>query len=328
MSNNVNVLIIGAGLIAKEYYKILEKMEIESQIISRGKEKAKLLEKEIGREVWFGNLETSLARLEEIPEFAIVATNLDSLSDVIIKLIHFGIKNILSEKPAGLNLSEIEIVNKEAEKYGANVYVAYNRRYFASTKKALEIIEEDGGLHSINFEFTEWGHTIEALSYSNEIKEKWLLANSSHVLDLAFFIAGHPVEMNSFVKGALPWHSKAAVFAGAGVTDKKVLFTYQANWDAPGRWGVELLTQKHRLYLRPLEKLQIQQKASIKIEDVVIDDEIDLEYKPGFYEQVKDFLSKGKSEKLLTITEHLRNVKLYNTILEKSEIIGCNNECV
>ena len=57
------------------------------------------------------------------------------------------------------------------------------------------------------------------------------------------------------------------------------LFSYQANWNAPGRWGIEILTSQHRLYLRPMEKLQIQNTGSVDISEVEIDDQLDKEFK-------------------------------------------------
>ena len=39
----------------------------------------------------------------------------------------------------------------------------------------------------------------------------------------------------------------AALVAGAGVTENGALFSYHANWEAPGRWSVEIMTKKRRL---------------------------------------------------------------------------------
>ena len=102
----------------------------------------------------------------------------------------YGVKNVLTEKPAGMNKVEIERICQVAEKNDARVYVAYNRRFYSSTAKAMEIICEDGGVKSFNFEFTEWSHVIAHLSTSPKVKNEWFLANSTHVVDLAFFFGG------------------------------------------------------------------------------------------------------------------------------------------
>lgn len=64
------------------------------------------------------------------------------------------------EKPAGLNYKEIKEISDASYAQKAKVYVAYNRRFYASTEKALEIIRADGGLRDMHFEFTEWGERV------------------------------------------------------------------------------------------------------------------------------------------------------------------------
>ena len=219
-----------------------------------------------------------------------------------------------------MNKKEIQNVYETIKSLDANVYVAYNRRFYASTNKALEIIKEDGGVTSFNFEFTEWGHVVRNSTRPKEIKENWFLANSTHVVDLAFFLGGYPKEMVSYVSGSLDWHSKASTYAGAGISEKNALFSYQANWSAPGRWAVEVLTNKHRLYLKPMEKLQIQEIGSVVVDAVEIDDEIDQAYKPGFYAQTKSFLENINDGKKLTIEEQLKHFEYYEKMENVSEV--------
>ena len=246
-----------------------------------------------------------------IPKTAIIAVGIDRLSACTLMLIQHDTKQILVEKPGGLLTKELESVRKLAKKYGSQVFVAYNRRFFASTLKAKEIIQEDGGVTSFNFEFTEWSHEIRSLSKPREIKERWFIANSSHVADLAFFLGGGPKHLKCFTSGQMDWHHSASVFSGAGVSENGSLFSYQANWDAPGRWGVEILTRNHRLILRPLEQLHLQKKGSTLIEKVEIDDALDITFKPGFYKQVKAFL-KNETTAMMPLEKQLMMLTLYN----------------
>ena len=96
------------------------------------------------------------------------------------------------------------------------------------------------------------------------------MANSTHVVDLAFFLGGAPEKISSYVGGKLDWHPNGSIFSGAGITKNNTLFSYNANWEAPGRWGVEVITNKSRLILRPLEKLQIQKIGNLDPEFVQI----------------------------------------------------------
>ena len=310
----MRILLVGAGNMGKEYGKVLNALNISYSVVCRSEESAIKFNEEIGVMPIFGGLKNYLNGNNEIPDAAILAVNVEFLSSTVIELINWGVKEILVEKPAGLNRDEISEVYEASERADANVYVAYNRRFYASTQKALEIIEEDGGVSSFNFEFTEWAFQIEKTSHAPEVKEEWLLANSTHVIDLAFFLGGYPKEMCSFNSGSLDWHSRASKYAGAGISDKGIPFSYQANWDAPGRWAVEILTDEHRLYFRPMEKLAIQNKGSVVVEDVEIDDQLDIDFKPGLYKQVEAFLYDKNDDKLLTIGEQLCHMSFYEKI--------------
>jgi hypothetical protein len=100
------------------------------------------------------------------------------------------------------------------------------------------------------------------------VKEAWFFGNSSHVVDLAFFLGGLPATWARFSAGSLPWHPRASRFAGAGVTDRGALFDYTANWESGGRWGLEVMTARRRLIFAPLEELAEQLPASVAITKV------------------------------------------------------------
>lgn len=311
-----NIWIIGAGTIAQEYTKVLKALNKDFVTIGRGHEKAQTYFEATGVKAVEGGLDTYIETKPAIADYAIVAVNVNCLASTTISLMKYGVKNIFCEKPGFNAPFELEEVVKTAKETGAKVFYAYNRRFYASVLKAEEIIKEDGGLTSMNFEFTEWGHVIANTPHPLEVKKNWMTANSSHVIDLAFFEGGNPIQMNSFSSGELSWH-KPSNFAGAGITEKGVLFNYQANWDAPGRWAVELLTSQHRIYLKPMEQLQLQDKGSVKVYPVEIDDHLDKEFKPGFYLETKAFLE-GDTARLCSIEQQNSHVsKIYNKILGK-----------
>ena len=311
-----NIWLIGAGSIAIEYSKVLQALKREFITIGRGHEKAQAYYEATGVHAIEGGLDSFIQAKPEIAEYAIVAVNINSLASTTISLMNYGVKYIFCEKPGFNDPSELDEVVRTAKETGAKVYYAYNRRFFASVLRAEEIIKEDGGMTSMNFEFTEWGHVIESTQHPAEVKRNWMTANSSHVIDLAFFLGGDPKEMSSFTAGELSWH-KPSCFVGAGVTIKGVLFNYQANWDAPGRWAVEFQTPLHRIYLKPMEQLQLQDKGSVKVYPVEIDDHLDKDFKPGFYLETKAFLE-GDNKRICPLKQQVDHVK---NIYRK--IIGC-----
>lgn len=308
------IWLIGAGGMAQDYIKVLDDLDTKFITIGRGKETAQMCEEATGCEVLIGGLDEYLLSDPEICSHAIVAVGVEKLFETTKELLKYGVKNILVEKPGAMLKVEFEELTNLAEDKNAKVFIAYNRRFYASTLKALEIIREDGGVQSFNFEFTEWSHLIEKVTKANGVMEKWFLANSTHVADLAFFLGGKPEEICTFTAGSLSWHPSASNFSGAGVSVRGALFNYHANWESAGRWSVEILTKEHRLIFRPMEKLQIQKRGSIAQEfHESIDYKIDEKFKPGLYVQTKNFLS-DEFDGMCTIMEQCSMLNIYNKI--------------
>ncbi|MBI4234997.1 Gfo/Idh/MocA family oxidoreductase [Candidatus Peregrinibacteria bacterium] len=314
------IILVGTGPMAVDYAKVLKALKCKFLAIGRGETSTKKFTEETGHEARAGGIEKWLKENPKKSVTAIVAVTENELGKVTLALMKNGYRKILVEKPGGASLQEIDKVAHAAKTHGAKVYVAYNRRFNSSTQKAREIIRKDGGVKSFNFEFTEWSHVIKDLKKAPGVKEHWFIHNSSHVVDLAFFLGGNPKKISSYTAGKLPWHPAAAIFAGAGISEKGALFSYQANWQSPGRWGVEILTKKHRLIFRPLEQLQIQEIGSVGINPVEIDNKLDLNFKPGLYKEVQSFL--GKNEDLCMISEQQRNLTFYKTICPPQRHLG------
>lgn len=306
----MSLWLIGAGVMAQDYAKVLQELDLSFEVIGRGSDSAVKFEEATGKSVRIGGLADAI-RAGRAPEKAIVAVGIEQLAPTTTELIRAGVKRIMVEKPAGLDLAEIESLNRIAEKNGASVMLAYNRRFYGSVQQARECIADDGGVLSAQFEFTEWSHEIVNLSKAEGVKERWLLGNSSHVIDLAFHLIGRPVDWKCWHAGSIDWHPAAARFAGAGVTDQNVMFSYLADWQAPGRWGVELLTAKRRLILRPMEQLQVTPLGSVKIEAMEPLYSFDQDYKPGLYRQTQAFLD-GNDNLFCTFPEQVENVRIYS----------------
>jgi predicted dehydrogenase len=311
----MTVWLIGTGPMAVEYARVLRAQEKSFVVIGRGEASARTFAAATGIDPIVGGLDSFLrSHRGGESQFAIVAVGIPELAGVTQSLLESGVGKVLVEKPAGLSLKEISDLAALANQTGRQVNVAYNRRFYASVRRGKEIIVEDGGVSSFTFEFTEWSHQVSDLPIPSSIKENWFLANSSHVLDLAFYLGGKPAEISAFKSGGLPWHPSASSYAGAGITEGGALFSYAANWKAPGRWGVEILTERRRLIYRPLEELRIQDLKSVETRRESLDNRLDLDFKPGLYKLVEEFLrasSDTAGADLLTIQEHLDRVRLY-----------------
>ncbi len=107
------------------------------------------------------------------------------------------------------------------------------------------------------------------------------------------------------------------MFCGCGKIRMGALFNYSVNWNAPGRWVIEMFTNKHRLIFKPLERLQIQQLKTVKVEfDETIDYMVDTEYKPGLFREVSAFIGNCDTDLMLmkTMRQQLKMMETYCAI--------------
>jgi len=309
----MSLWLVGTGAMAQEYARVLRDLGHEFEAIGRGPDSAARFESATGHAVRRGGWARSLAE-SGAPSQAIVAVGVEHLAETACGLIEAGTPRILLEKPGGLSTAEVRSVQLAAARHGADVRIAYNRRFYAATARAREMIAEDEGATSCVFEFTEWPHAIAAIERPPAVKAAWFFANSTHVVDLAFHLCGLPRAWRAWRAGSLPWHPAAARFCGAGISEQGVFFSYHADWEAPGRWGVEVLTRRRRLVLRPLEQLQVIQQGSVSMSRVELDDRLDQAFKPGLHAQTRAFIA-GEAGALCTVDEQLRHCAIYDEMV-------------
>ena len=310
--NNNNLWVIGSGYMAKSYAEVLLAQKIKFKII--GKSRNRLYEPFFISSGCILELEGINKAIDSsgAPKEAIIAVNSINHIDVLETLIKSGTKKILIEKPGSLSSKELERLNFLAKRKNCKIYVGYNRRFYASVLHLRKLIEKEGGILSVNFEFTEWSHLIENEKIDIREKNKWLICNSSHVIDLVFFFIGIPKLQNSYFlkRGNLNWHPSSSIFIGCGISKNNIPFSYNANWEAPGRWCVELMTKKNKYILKPLEELKKVPLGETNEVSIDIENIFDLKFKPGIYLQTKSF-TENNFNNLCTIEQQVECLRIY-----------------
>ena len=308
------ILLIGAGKMSQDYVKVLEDIGCEYEVVCRSENSAKNFKMITGKNCFFGGISNIPKSILNSVQSAIVAVNVESIHEACKELLDLGIVRILLEKPGSLYTEEFIYLDEVARRKNAKILIGYNRRFYASTAKAKEIIEQDGGVKNFYFEMTEWGHVIQSLdNVSDEVKSNWFLANTTHLVDLAFYLGGKPKTLNCNASGTSDWHQSSMVFSGSGITKSEALFSYIGNWQGPGRFRLDVITNNYRLIFAPIEKLKIQKRGEIKEVDIEIDDKLDLDFKPGLAKQVSKFI-KLQDDDFCTLKEQLEMLPYYKKI--------------
>lgn len=317
MSNylKIRVLLVGAGYMAEEYCKVLDELQINFDVVGKSNSNINMLRKIYNNNNFYsGGLENFEIKNKRYTH-AIVASPIEKLSEHTKILLNTGINNILLEKPGDLDTSGLIELKDLAEKLSAIIWIAYNRRFYNSVFELIRQAKIDGGIKSVHFEFTEWIHTIDSTIYNNKVLSKWIIANSSHVIDTVFYLIGLPKSLNSFVLGQnkIEWHPSGSIFVGSGISVHGIPFTYHSNWQSAGRWAIEILTSKRKYYLKPLEELFVQNMDTLRLEKLMFDNRNDTKYKPGLLNQTISFLNCSETV-LLGITEHIEAMSFYKKI--------------
>ncbi len=290
---SAELVLIGAGPMAVAYAKALRVLGVKFAVIGRGPDSAARFERETGIRPATGELNAQLATLGGVPRRAIVAVGILDLPSVAKELLVNGTEWILLEKPGAVDSVTMRKLASSDPK--GHIKVAYNRRFLPSVVAARRAIAEDGGVLSFQFEFCENAERVSQTSHPALVKQNWALANSSHVIDLAFHLAGTDERLTSVslmgtvAAGEVSWHPAGARFAGCGIVATDIPFAFTADWESGGGWAVEICTPVRRLRLRPLEMLTEQRRGQFAIETVSLTAESS-ELKPGLSGMLTNFL--------------------------------------
>lgn len=323
--DSIKFIIVGTGYMAKEYAKSLKSLNIDFSVIGNTHEKCNIFKKDFKVKVYSGGLEKNINKINDFTHI-IIATPVELLNDHLELVINLSeIKNILIEKPGGLDKNRLMSVAINIMGTNRNVYIAYNRRFYESAIKAKEIIYKDGGPTSFHFNVSELIHTIDMDKFNENVLKNWFVANTSHLVDLAFYLCGWPQKINCNVYEGVNWNKNSiGIYIGTGETEINVPFTYHGDWTSAGRWSLEIYTRDHSLLFCPLELLQIRNKGEVQYNNIELDKD---SCKEGITNMIQAFINRSddlpsliEQEFAIDILEKMNTNNSYNMEIKYSKL--------
>ena len=315
MPNNLDtkkyIWLVGGGKISIEYLKVLMNFNYNIIVITRRKKKVLIQKKFIKKiSIVYGGLSNFLKSKPPKPDKVIIAVNTRYLYNISKILIDYGIKSMLVEKPAALKLLELKKLKKLIIKKKVKYVIAYNRRFYGSINYLKKLILKNE-VRGVFFDLTEWVHKIKLSDYSKLELKKWFLCNTTHIIDLVFYLFGQSKKVNYFNKDSIQWH-KPILFGGNGITKKNIPYVYRGDWLSHGRWEIKVFFKGFVAKLKPLESLKIEyiSKKNIKIEKF----KYESKYKAGFYNMCNSFI-KNNFQEFCSINQQINNFKFVYKIL-------------
>jgi predicted dehydrogenase len=292
VSSVINVAFVGAGYMAREHIRAFHGLpDVRlAGIFSRTKDRAAGLAAEFS----IPHVCDSVADLYTRTEAELVVVTVRELAMKAVAAECFRYSWIaLLEKPAGYNLPDAEAILAGARASGSRVFVALNRRSYASTRLALDVIGGGGG--SSRLIVVNDQQDIAAAAQSGqppEVVRNYMFANSIHVIDY----------LRVFGRGAArkvvvisPWNPERPGFVVAGVEfDSGDTGVYQGTWDGPGPWAVSVSDSQRRVEMRPLESLTVQMRGERRAVPQELGD-VDTQFKPGLRVQAMNVVAAART---------------------------------
>lgn len=304
-----SIILIGTGPMAKEYAIAFKKMNIHNvTVISKTEQETTDFSRSFDFKVLHGGYQKHLPTLTR-SDLVVIVTPIPQLLDAAQIAVDSGQTKILIEKPGSLYADKLLSFSKQLTTQ--IVRIGYNRLLYPSFHKLKSIVKEEK-ITSCHFDFTDWVHTIDFERYPSEVYSRWGISNSLHVISMAMELIGMPKTLTSHHLGSLKWHPSGSIFVGSGISENEIPFTYNADWESAGRWGIEIKTTENAYRLIPLEGLFVCHKKSVNWEEIPLDICYP-DVKPGIAEEITAMLTDEKDLGLITLEKAFE----YNKLAEK-----------
>lgn len=305
------VVIVGAGNMAKEYVKVINKIK-EFKIlgvVSRKNTSFNEIQSRINYKIKrfkIKNLKKNKINL------ILVAVSEENTLKILKKISDIN-SIILCEKPVGINYSEFLNISEAYEKRKKLLFVALNRRYYSSINYLKNSIRTQK-INKINIVDQQDLILAKKSGKNKNVIKYWMYANSIHLIDLINFFSEN--SYYKIIKRKINKKLNKKIIQCV-IQTKNIIFNYKGYWNINKRWEINGFGKK--IYkLKPTEQIFEISKGN-KIKKLKISSK-DIEFKPGLFllmKKILKFLKSGQKKNLVTLQDHLLTINLIKDIYEK-----------
>ena len=308
----ISIAFIGAGYMASEHAKAFSSLPGVklAGVFSRGKERAQTL----AATYHMPHVCSSIDELYEKTRADLLILCVPELAAKDICAIAFKFPwKILAEKPLGHNLAEAKEIQQMAHKADKQIFLAFNRRHYTSTRNLLNEMKDVAGPRLIQVFDQEDQISARKAGQPEAVVQNWMYANSIHMID--FFRTLGRGEITQ-VEPVVKWNPQNPSFVVSRITYASGdIGIYQAVWNAPGPWAVTVTTPSKRWEMRPVEQLSVQIYGSRKAEPIEGSSR-DVDFKPGLLLQAQETVKalQGQPHSLPTLEDSMKTMELVNKL--------------
>jgi predicted dehydrogenase len=225
--------------------------------------------------------------------------------------------NVMLEKPPGFNVADAESIANAARARQRRVFVGLNRRFYSSTRAALDDLAQRDSQRLITAIDQQDQSAARAAGQPEPVVDNWMFANSIHVIDYLRLFGRGNVDRITRIR---PWDPSAPGYVVAAVEfSSGDLGLYQGVWNGPGPWAVTVNDDQRRWELRPLEQAAFQRKGERTVVPVERD-AVDERFKPGIRPQAEAAVAacRGAHSSMPTLDDAIETMRLIDGIFRGS----------
>ncbi len=172
-----------------------------------------------------------------------------SMPQTIIKCLDYDWE-ILCEKPPALSVENAKEIRDIANKKNKKIRVALNRSSYSVTGFVKKELEKIDGKRMIFAQDQEDPERALSMGKPKEVVERWMYANSIHILDyFGIFARGNFKIIKT--SGSLDFNKPCFIESHIEFNSGD-LGIYHAFWNEPGPWAITVHLPDIRFELRPL----------------------------------------------------------------------------
>jgi predicted dehydrogenase len=308
LSSTLKVAFVGAGYMAEEHMRAFASLPdvTIAGVHSRTRERAEKLAASYATQVY-----GSVAELYNGTGADLVVVTVTELFMAEVAAACFVHPwTVMLEKPAGYDLADATRIRDAAARANSRAFVAFNRRAYSSTRRAIELLRSNSSQRFIKVvDQQDQQAAILVTKQPEPVARNYMFANSIHLIDY-FRVLGRG-EVAS-VEPIVRWKSEQP-----GLVLAKINFTsgdiglYEGIWNGPGPWIVSVNTAEQRIEMRPLEQVSVQLRGTRAVTQLEIEGD-DKTYKPGLRYQAQQAIgaARGEPANLATIVDSWHSMKL------------------
>jgi predicted dehydrogenase len=287
MQRDLKVAVIGAGAIADDHLKCLRSfsnVELVG-IANRSGHNLHHYAEKYGIRSAYTDWQVMLDRTS--PDAVWIITSIESLPGISEEVISRG-HHCFIEKPVSLYSGDIKKLADLADQKKVKAMVGFNRRFYYPILQSWLLSKTAGSLCGMHIEVNEdLCRVKEKGRHSPNVIDRWVVANSIHLIDLLDLFGGS-VDVQNIIRTRHDNSDGMSFHLHAYMRGGQAIGSIRGDWASPRSNSINIRLEDMLINYNGLTKAEIICKNSGS--NFIMPDRYDRQFKMGFWRQTDYFI--------------------------------------